>query len=42
MEGEEEVFWQAINPATPKEQVQHASEKLYDLLRNRGVKVRDD
>jgi hypothetical protein len=41
MEKEEESFWEAINPASTKEQVQRASERLYDLLKNRGVRVRD-
>jgi hypothetical protein len=39
---EEAVFWTALNPASTKEQVQRASERLYDLLRNRDVKSRDD
>jgi hypothetical protein len=41
MDAEADAFWIAINPSTPKEQVQQASEKLYDLLRCRGVKVKD-
>jgi hypothetical protein len=42
MAGEEEAFWIAIlNRATPKEAAQRASERLYDALKSRGVKVRD-
>jgi hypothetical protein len=41
MEKEEQAFWEAINPASTKEQVQRASERLYDPLKTRGVKVQD-
>ncbi len=41
MEKEEQAFWEAINPGSTKEQVQRASEWLYDLLKTRGVKVQD-
>jgi hypothetical protein len=39
---ESQEFWTAINPSTPKQEVERASERLYDLLLSRGVKVRDD
>jgi len=42
MAGEEQVFWEAINPSSTPGQVQRASERLWDLLQSRGVKVRDD
>jgi hypothetical protein len=38
---EQESFWVAINPSTPKQEVQRASERLYDLLRERGIRVKD-
>ena len=38
---ESEEFWEAINPSSTPDQVQQASERLYDLLRARGVRVRD-
>jgi hypothetical protein len=40
MAGEEQAFWETINPASTKEQVQRASKELYDLLRARDVKVK--
>ena len=42
MDREIPVFYEAINPSSTKEQVQRASERLYDLLQARGVRVRDD
>lgn len=41
MDREEQAFWDAVNPSASKEQVERASERLYDLLRERGVRVRD-
>lgn len=41
MASEEQAFWDAVNPSASKEQVERASERLYDLLRERGVRVRD-
>jgi hypothetical protein len=40
MDEDERLFWIALNPVSTLSQRREAEEKLYDLLRNRGVRVK--